>query len=262
MEFLLNTPIAHRGLHNDKMPENTMPAFRAAIEKGYAIETDVRWTKDDQLIIFHDETLKRVAKINKRVRDCTLEQLRKIRLNGEHIPLFSELLEEVNGRVPLLIEIKHIRFSDPKKYIGQIESLLAAYNGSYAIQSFQPMYVRRYKKLHPEISCGVLAMAEYSKWTFFGSHWWRLAGFTIKHMSLNFLAHPDFISYRTEDLPRKSVEKFKGKKFAWVVRGAEEEARVRPFVDNIIFENYLPETDFTPPPQPETKDLPEPQMQL
>ncbi len=233
--FLRETPIAHRGLHDAQRPENSMPAFLAAAERGYAIETDVRFTKDRQLVLFHDDTLLRLTGDPRAVCDCTYEELKELSLGGKtaHIPLFSDFLREVGGRVPLLIEIKNMPHVKGKEIAAAMYGFLKDYSGEYAVQSFDPRYVRAYKKLCPSVPCGVLGTAEKGVAKGVKAH-------VIKHMSLNFWVKPDFISYRKEDMLERKV-KFKGIRLAWVVRSPEEERSARTVADNIIFENYLPQ---------------------
>lgn len=237
--FLDTLPIAHRGLHDEKRPENSLAAFEAAIEAGYAIETDVRFTGDGALVIFHDDELLRMAGDPRRVGGCTLETLKSLRLMGteEKIPSFSEFLETVGGRVPLLIEIKDMEGVKGKQIAEAVAMAMEGYRGEYAIQSFNPFYVRAYKRLRPDVPCGVL------------SHWdmkeerkglaWRFKAYLLSHLKLNFLVKPDFVSYGFWALPKKCVTKFKGAKLAWTIRSEADEAKARKYADNIIFETYL-----------------------
>lgn len=236
--FLTRTPIAHRGLHGSA-PENSMRAFEAAVAAGYAIETDVRLTKDGVLVVFHDDSLLRMTGANKRVIDCTADELSALRLNGtDAIPLFSDFLNTLAGRAPLLLEIKNVPEADTGKFIAQIADALEGYEGEYAVQSFQPSYVKAFKKLRPEIACGILATGTSVKADFDDSPVWRIKAYAVRHMSLNFWAKPDFISYRFSDLPTRKTQKFKGPKLAWTVRSEQDEAYARKFADNVIFEDY------------------------
>lgn len=238
--FLEQIPIAHRGLHG-KDPENSMRAFEAAIGHGYAIETDVRLSKDGQLVLFHDDGLARMTGVKRAVSDCTVSELKELRLDGkEKIPLFSEFLEELAGRAPLLLEIKNVPQAPTDEFIGKVAKALQGYAGEYAVQSFQPFYVKAFKKARPDILCGVLGTADSSKSDFGGSPFWRFKARVLANMSFNRLVKPDFISYRLEDLPRKQTEAFRGIRLAWVARSEQDEERARKYADNIIFENYLP----------------------
>ncbi len=234
-DFLTRRPIAHRGLHID-FPENSLSAFRAAVERGYAIETDVRFSADGRLVIFHDDDLARMTGDTRAVGECSVPDLKRLRLEGteEQIPLLSEALKAVGGKVPLLIEIKNMAGVKPKKIAAALAKALEHYEGEFAVQSFQPFYVKAFKKLRPDVPCGILGTAEKGAAKGFKM-------FTIKSMPFNPIVKPDFISYRKEDFLRKKVLRFKRTKLVWVVRSEREEANLRKHADNIIFENYLPQ---------------------
>ncbi len=240
--FLITKPIAHRGLHDESIPENSLPAFEEAIKHGFPIETDVRFTKDKRLIIFHDDTLARMTGDGRAVSDCTLEEMQTLLLDGkEHIPTFEEFLHCIAGRTPLLIEIKNMNGVKGEEIASALSRALEGYAGEYAIQSFQPLYVKAYKKLCPHIPCGVLATAQAGKEAFGGGPFWRIKAYIVRNLTLNFTVKPDFVSYCFADLPRRCVARFKGFRLGWTVRSEEDETQARRFVDNIIFEGYLPE---------------------
>ncbi len=238
----LREPFAHRGLHNTEIPENSLAAFRAAVERGFAIETDVRFSADGRLVVFHDDDLARMTGDERSVADCTASELKRLRLGGTHeqIPLFSELLRTVGGKVPLLIEIKNMRGVKPKKIAAALFDALEGYEGKYAIQSFQPFYVRACRKLRPDVPCGVLSAARFRKEDFGGGAFWKWKAHCIKNMTFNFTVKPDFVSYDLYGLPTKKTEKFKGPVLAWTVRSEEEEILARKNADTVIFERYLP----------------------
>lgn len=240
--FLTRLPIAHRGLHDANKPENSIAAFRAAIKGGYAIETDVRLSKDGKLVVFHDETLLRMTGAEQAVAELTADALAQLRLAGtrERIPLFSGFLEELRGEAPLLLEIKNMPNADAEEYIGKISEALEGYKGEYAVQSFQPFYVKAFKKLHPEIMCGMLGTAESTKEDFGGSPFWRIKARVVRNLSFNRRVKPDFISYHFSDYPLKAIDRFEGVKLAWTIRSQADEKLARKFAHNIIFENYLP----------------------
>lgn len=240
--FLKNLPVAHRGLHTEEVPENSLAAFERAIDAGYAIETDVRLSKDGKLVVFHDDTLARMTGVDRRVEELTAVELKQLPLAGtsKRIPLFGEFLELLAGRVPLLLEIKNMKVNK-KFFIQKIAFELEWYPGEFAVQSFNPFYVKAFKKLRPDVPCGVLATAESTKADFGNSPFWKIKARAVKNMSFNRTVKPDFISYRFSDYPQKATEKFDGLKLGWTVRSMEEEAQARKYCDNIIFENYLPE---------------------
>src|SRR5690554_5800714 len=127
--------IAHRGLHdeNKTVPENSMPAFRGAVEKGFIIELDVAMTKDKKLVVYHDKKLRRGLGLEQYLHELTYEELSKHTLFGstETIPLFRDVLSFVAGQVPLLIEVKN------EGEVGEMESLIyeeiKSYQGQYAV---------------------------------------------------------------------------------------------------------------------------------
>lgn len=242
-ESLLSLPVAHRGLHGESIPENSLAAFCAAADRGYAIETDVRFTKDRRLVLFHDDAVDRMTDGAGNVSAFCLGDLKALRLGNteERIPLLEELLQKIEGKVPLLLEIKDMPGVSGAEIAAAIAETMERHRVVYAVQSFQPMYVKAYKKRCPDIACGLLASAQpFTKADFGGSPLWRVKAHILKNMSLNFAVKPDFVSYRVQDLPNKRVSAFRGAKFAWTVRSADEAARVRPYADNIIFENFLP----------------------
>ncbi|MBR5139795.1 MAG: glycerophosphodiester phosphodiesterase, partial [Clostridia bacterium] len=127
---------AHRGLHKDGVAENSMTAFRLAVEGGFAIELDIRLSKDERLVVFHDATLDRVTGVSGKVSDYTYDELAKMKLLGteDSIPLFSDVLSLVDGRVPLLVELKEEAGS--LLVTERALELLESYKGEFIIESF------------------------------------------------------------------------------------------------------------------------------
>lgn len=235
-------PVAHRGLHDGTAPENSLSAFRAAIQLGYAVETDVRLSKDGELIIYHDDVLSRLTQSSRKVVDCTKDELKKLLLEGkEPIPTLQEFLECIDGAVPILLEIKNVPEWNTRDFIAKVAAAFDGYEGEYAVQSFVPAYVKEYKKLRPAVPCGILATAGSSKADYGNSPFWRIKAYAVKHMSFNRSIKPDFISYSFMHYPNPATEKFKGIKLGWTVRSPEEEEYTRKYADNIIFEGYLAE---------------------
>lgn len=182
--------IAHRGLHsvNPAIPENSLAAFEAAVETGYAIENDIHLTLDGQVIVFHDDTFKRMCGVDKRPEEMTLEEIKKLRLKNtnQSIPTLKECLDLVDGRVPLMIEVKCPAALDYAPLCRAANEILKDYKGKYFIQSFYPPVLMWYKKHRPDICRGQLASAFYKE-----SIDKRLLGCMI----FNFLSRPDFVSY-------------------------------------------------------------------
>ena len=243
-EILLNTPIAHRGLHRAGVPENSLAAFEAAAKSGYPVETDVRFTKDKRLVVFHDDTVDRMTDGAGEVSAFPLAALRELRLEGtaERIPLFSECLETVAGRVPLLLEIKDMPGVSGREIAEALLKEIANFPAlSYAVQSFQPAYPTAFKKLRPDVACGMLgADKTYTKADFHGSPIWRVKAALLPRICMSTAKKLDFLSYFCENFPSGKLAAYPKTKFAWTVRSAEEAARLKPYCDNIIFEGFCP----------------------
>ena len=240
--WLYTKQIAHRGLHNAEHPENTMGAFERAMEMGYAIETDVQLTKDNVVVVFHDGDLARATGgADKRVLSDTLyEELQSVRLFGsdEGIPTFAELLQQVNGRVPLLIELKKNNTGGGHALSELTAKLLDGYTGAYAVQSFNPFILKWFKKNRPDMLRGQLS-------SFFdGSHGMGIRKYVLKHMLYNKSVRPDFISYDLNNLPNpyvdKYVRRFDVPVLAWTVHCPHCLKTVAGHCDNIIFEGFIP----------------------
>lgn len=194
---------AHRGYHDigHQIPENSIPAFRAAIQHGYGIELDIHLSRDGQLVVFHDDTLERICGCDRVIEELTYNELAQYRLLGtnERIPLFKEVLSVVDSQVPLLIELK---IPDSSLQICEkTYSLLKDYPGFYMVQSFNTMGIYWFRQHAPHILRGQLAShltAEKSRelWIF---------KFIVQNLLCNFLGRPDFISYKLADLPNLSV---------------------------------------------------------
>lgn len=156
--FLKGIKIAHRGLFdNQKVPENSMKAFQKAIDKKIPIELDIQILKDDTLVVFHDDHLKRMTGYNKEITECTYEEINRLFLlsTNEKIPLFSDVLRQVSGKVLLDIECK----TSPryKTLLEKSVALLDTYNGPFLVKSFDPRIVYFFKKHRPSWIRGLLA---------------------------------------------------------------------------------------------------------
>lgn len=232
---------AHRGLHDKQntVPENSLVAFAAAVESGYGIELDLNLTTDDQVVVFHDDSLLRICGIDKAVADCSLEELTQCRLSGtdERIPLFSEVLKLVDGRVPLVVELKSTRRN--KALCEHAAALLDAYPGPYCIESFHPGIVSWFKKHRPGVVRGQLASGfkQYNRLP-----WWQ--AFLLSSLLTNVTARPHFAAFRHED----AHGTFKlwlyrvlgGRLVAWTVRDTNDIAWCEKHFDVIIFEYFRP----------------------
>ncbi len=235
--WLCTTPIAHRGCHNSEIPENSMKAFEKAIENNYAIELDVRALSDGSIVVFHDETLGRMTGRDGFINNFTYDDIKDLTLakSEEHIPLFEDVLKKVNGKTPLLIEIKN---SGKVGFEKNVWKLLSKYKGEYAIQSFNPYTLEWFKNNAPHVKRGQLAsFFKGNKEISFSKR------FTLKRMLFNKkVSEPHFISYQVENIPNKYVKKYSELPLlAWVVKNQDTYDRVKKYCDNIIFEGFIPE---------------------
>ncbi|MBR6290162.1 MAG: hypothetical protein IKR53_01845 [Clostridia bacterium] len=250
-------PIAHRGFFDNKtVTENSLGSYEAAAERNFAIEIDVHLTSDGVPVVIHDSTVDRVTEGRGRIDAMTLDELKKIpfKAGDGFVPTLREVLDTVDGRVPLLIELKE--GANPLVAEKSYE-VLKDYRGPYAIQSFHPLHLRRWAKLSPGTPRGILADNHRGRDKFS-----RKAGiFFLENMYLNFICRPDFISVTPGSLKNnlsiKLCTLFGAKKFAWTLREPEqyEVARKAGF-DGYICENLdrLPwKRDFIGPEKSETR---------
>ncbi len=219
-----NTRFAHRGLHGDGVPENSLSAFKSAVENGYGAELDVHMTKDGKLVVIHDASLLRTVGIDLRVEDLTLSELSKFTLEGteEKIPTLKEVLELFEGKQPLIIELKTVK--NAHKLCFLTASMLKSYKGIYCIESFDPRCVLWFKKYSPETVRGQLSENHFkSKNSPLNS----ILKLVMTFILTNFLTKPDFVSYRFRDrnnLSFKICTKLYGVQgVTWTVRGDEIE---------------------------------------
>jgi len=234
-DWILMSPIAHRGLHDDTVPENSLAAFEAAIEAGFPIEIDVQLTKDKVPVVYHDDHLQRLTGLQKRVTKAMFNVVRGLKLAGseEDVPTFREVLDCVAGRVPLLIEIKKNKGSRGIERI--VMDMLKDYKGEFAIQSFHPMALRKVRKIDPTIYCGLLS----SKLT--EMKMLRIKKAAVRNARLFFLAKPDFVSFEINSFPNDRVKRFREELqlpiLGWTIRTKEDIERALEFCDGMIFEN-------------------------
>jgi glycerophosphoryl diester phosphodiesterase len=236
---------AHRGLHRNgtAMPENSLPAIRKAAEEGYGIEFDIQVTKDGVPVVFHDFTLHRMCGQRGRVCDYTLEELRKFHLLdcGEKIPTFAEALAAVDGRVPLIIEMK-VEYAD-LRVCRAADRLLRDYHGVYCLESFNPLVLLWYRKNRPDVMRGQLSDGFVFQREFRTPV--KLApGLIIQFLCTNFVTRPDFIAYNHKyqsNLSRRLWHRlFRGKAAAWTVKSEEDLKRAKKHFDVFIFDSFIP----------------------
>lgn len=231
---------AHRGLHNKDRAENSLSAFRAACDEGYAIELDVRLSKDGVLVVFHDDTLDRMTTERGPVIERTAEELSKIKLadTEDTVPTFAEVLALVDGRVPLLVEIKEDAFDH--SVTRECARMLAQYKGEYIVESFNPLSLAEYRKISPETVCGVLSDNFLSQ-----KKYRKPMYFLLELLLLNVTCRPDFVAFNHKKHKNGSLRLtrrlFGAPTLAWTVRSEQEEREAKKHgFDGVIFENYIP----------------------
>ena len=223
-EVLLGWAYAHRGLHSNGVPENSMKAFRRAKEAGYGVELDVHLLSDGSLAVIHDFTLTRVAGVDVTVEDLKREELDSYYLEGtlETIPTLEQVLQLFDGKAPIIVELK-IHQNNYAELCKRTCDLLDTYNGPYCIESFDPRCIRWLRKNRPDIIRGQLAENYFKSKNCTLPWYMKLA---LSHHMLNWLTLPDFVAYRYAD--RKNLGNFlcrklwKAKAVSWTLVSKRE----------------------------------------
>lgn len=230
---------AHRGLWNEDRPENSLPAFHAAVEHGFGMELDVHITKDDHLVVFHDDTLTRICGDDRRVEDLTLAELRQLRLNSSDclIPTLDEVLAIVQGQTPLLIEIK------PDKRLPELCSLLCTAMQAYGhpdmwmIESFHPIAVKWFRQNAPSVIRGQLAYGLRTRKKK------KPLDFVVASLLSIAVSRPDFVAYCADDepsLPMRWLRLFRPTLVAWTVHSQQQFDTLSSRYCLQIFEGFIP----------------------
>lgn len=235
---------AHRGLHTkDKsIPENSIPAFLHAVNNNYGIELDLQFSKDFQVVVFHDDTLTRVCGVNKRVDDLTYEELQQLTLceTNERIPLFSEVLKLVNGKVPLIVELKTGKNNE--RLCKTAYQILKEYQGDYCIESFDPFIVKWFRLNAPHILRGQLSAPVSS----LKKELPASQAFFLSNCLSNFLSRPNFIAYDKISMPFpvKLAYSLGAMPVVWTVRDSDDIKLIESKNDAVIFEFYHPTSRY------------------
>ena len=236
-----HTMFAHRGYHciEKGIPENSMAAFCKAVQAGYGIEMDVQLSKDGVPVVFHDFTLKRICGKEGKVCDYTWKELQSFRLCGseETIPKFEDVLNEVRGRVPLIVELK-VEWAD-LALCPVVDAMLEKYHGIYCIESFNPLVLRWYRQNHGSVVRGQLSDGFLKSGEFQGPLY-----FFLQNLMLNFITKPDFIAYNhkyEKTLSRRICRTlFRNLSVAWTIKSREELEKARGKFDIFIFDSFIP----------------------
>ena len=226
---------AHRGLHGGSVPENSLAAFDRACDKGFGIELDVQLSRDGVVMVFHDDTLVRMTGVERKLCELTCEELQALTLaeTQEKIPTFREVLARIDGRVPLLVELKGE--STDTALCPKVAELLREYAGVYCIESFNPLLIHAMRKELPDVYYGQLytnACRDKKKKT--------LLNLVITAMALNLFSRPNFIAYNQKDRDSLPVwlttRLYHAPKFVWTVRTERDIALAHELGELPIFE--------------------------
>ena len=233
LSFLKDSLIAHRGYHTKTIPENSIKAFSKAIDNNLIIELDVHLLKDNNIVVFHDDNLKRMTNVDKYLKDLTYDDIKDLKLlnTNNKIPLLKDVLKLVDSKVPLIIELKYDR-----KY-GLLESELIKelknYKGLYAIKSFNPLSLYYFKKHSKNTIRGQLVTSFKNK------KMNKLKKIFLRNMFLNFITKPDFISCDIRYIRNKKIQKLRKKKIVlgWTIKSIDDYDKIKNYCDNYICEN-------------------------
>lgn len=241
-EKLSGVRYAHRGLHNKEkgVPENSMTAFRLAVEHGYGAELDVHLLKDGKLAVFHDATLKRICGTEGTIEALTAEDLPNYHLLGteETIPLFEDVLAVFEGKTPLIIELKAVD-GNSAALTDAVMNVLKNWNGTYCIESFHPAVVRHLRKHYPDVIRGQLSENFFKGGSVSG----------IKAVLMTFLlttlfTRPDFIAYahnHRSNISLRIMRKLYGvHEVGWTIRDQAVMEKLEKDGVTPIFENFVP----------------------
>ena len=239
---------AHRGLHtkDNSIPENTVAAFEAACNAGYGMELDVRLTADKEVIVIHDPNLMRPCGVDLDVKDLTYNEILEYGLFGTEfrVPLLTDVLECVDGRAPIIVEIKPM--NDVTIELAQrTMAILAPYEGEYCVESFDPGVVKWLRYNAPHILRGQLSN-QFKDFEKTGS---ALVRYIVSRCLLNMMGRPHFIAYKTGRRPLsvKLARMIGAMQIAWTSHpedmGGTPEKDKREN-DSVIFEFYEPPTTY------------------
>lgn len=233
--ILTGIKVAHKGLHDEKngIFENTLSAVKVAVDNNYPIEIDVHLTKDNKIVVLHDDNLKQLFNVDKKIKNLTYDEILKYSESNsdKRIPLLSEVMEIVNEKVLIIIELKTYY------NIGPLEKLLVKelenYNGPIAVQSFNPFSMSWFKKNKPEYIRGLLSSDfRFMRYSF-------VKRVILKNLWFIDAAKPDFVAYDIEALNDKIIAKVKKKNIkliGWTIDNEERKDKAEKLCDGMIFE--------------------------
>ena len=229
-KWVFKKAIYHRGKFDNKnIYENTMEAYKAALDDNCPIELDVRLTSDYQVICLHDNNLKRLFNRERLVSDISYKRINKLR-DDYKVPLLKDVLDLIDGKVELMIEIKNLNSKLNKILVSKVYELLKDYKGKYVMVSFNPFILNKYRKKDKEAFIGRIGSSNING--FFN----RLI--VEKHL-FNFLVKPDFLSYDVTSFNKERLKKYKEKGYkitGWTLKNKDDIKELKKYYDNFIIE--------------------------
>lgn len=250
LDWLTARPIAHRGLHDEKLGivENSIGAALAAIAAGYAIECDVQPARGGDLVVFHDETLERLTGASGPVAARDAAALSAIPLKGstETIPRFDAFLDAIDGRTPLVVELKS-DFSDDVEPARRAAQALSGYDGPVVIESFDPTPIAFLRAQGDTLGITHIPLGIVGEASYDAEDWSMLTAAQRRDMT-HFLHYartrPDFLSWSVRDFPHAIPcllrEGLHIPVTTWTVRGPAQAQAARAWADQIVFEGFAP----------------------
>ena len=238
---------AHRGLYaqDQSVPENSLPAFAAAAEKGYGMELDIQLSLDGEVVVFHDDTLARMCGIGGRVDAFPLARLREMPLAGtaERMPLLTEVFDTVAGKAPIIIELKTGPRNEElrRKGLALMRAYQKQYGGAFCVESFDARIVAWFRKNAPDILRGQLTDSPRA----LGSGR-PVLDFIAGNLLSNVIARPQFIAHgpgRKTALTR-FAEACGAMPVYWTARPGDDAAALEEYYDAVIFEHYAPKPKY------------------
>ncbi len=233
---IITIPLAHRGLHNEKWDENSLPAFKHACDNKFGIELDVHLMKDGNIAVIHDANLKRVTGFDVLIEDLVKEDLVKYPLlkSKTTIPLLSEALSLVDGRVPVLVELKVVNDFNPEFALKVIEILNQyPYKKNVALQSFNPYAVKFLRMNQDVFPVGQLASDILPGQS-------KFVHFMFKHLFILMISKPHFLNYEVGYIKKRKIARLRRRGLpivTWTIDTEEKKTLAAKFADNIIFES-------------------------
>jgi glycerophosphoryl diester phosphodiesterase len=241
LEWLTARPIAHRGLHDTGkgVVENTESAFAAAIKQDYAIECDLQLTADGESVVFHDETLDRLTGRSASIHQLMTHELKTtpFKQGTDRIQTLAELLEHVDGRVALVIELKS-HFDGNSRLATRALQVLANYKGPHSLMSFDPDVVASVAVQSPHTVRGITADRTTDAYYHMLPFAERM---NIRHFGHLEQTRPHFISYNFHDLPFAPVQAIRAAGhpvITWTIRSRQELGDALRYSDQVTFEGY------------------------